>query len=98
MTDYVQEYRFCRILFGVVSSPFLLGATIAYHSRKIDNLLALKIQCDVYVDNIITGAQTITEAKGLYCDKKQMFATASMNLREWVSNSEELMAFIQESD
>ena len=98
LTDNVQEYRFCRIPSGVVSSPFLLGATIAYHLRKIDNSLALKIQRDVYVDNIITGAQTITEAKGLYCDTKQMFATASMNLREWASNSEELMAFIPESD
>ena len=60
--------------------------------------MALNIQHDVYVDSIMTGTQTITEAKGLYCDTKQMFATASMNLREWALNSEELTAFILELD
>ena len=60
--------------------------------------MALNIQHDVYVDSIMTGAQTITEAKGLYCDTKQMFATASMNLHEWALNSEELTAYIPELD
>ena len=98
VTNNIQVYRFCRIPFGVVSSPFLLGATVAYHLQKCNNPLATKIQHNVYVDNIITGAQTITEAKALYSDTKQMFAEASMNLREWASNSAELMAFIPVHD
>ena len=46
---------------------------------------------------MITGAQSLIEAKALYSETK-MFAAASMNLREWASNSVELMAFIPVAD
>ena len=98
VTNNVQAFRFCRVPFGVVSSPFLLGATIIYHLQKIDSSLAKQIQQNIYVDNLITGTRTLDEAKTLYREAKEVFATASMNLREWSSNSEELMSFIPASD
>ena len=38
LEENLQVFRFCRIPFGVVSSPFLLGATIVHHLKKSDNL------------------------------------------------------------
>ena len=50
------------------------------------------------MDNMITGARTFEEVKLLYTDAKSLFATASMNLREWASNSQQFMAFIPLED
>jgi hypothetical protein len=40
----IQEYRFCRVPFGVVSSPFLLGATIEHHLDTFHNEISNKIK------------------------------------------------------
>ena len=64
----------------------------------IDIPIADRIKRDIYVDNIITGTHTLTEAQHLYTESKLIFAKASMNLREWASNSQDLMKFIPEQD
>ncbi|XP_053390171.1 uncharacterized protein LOC123560839 [Mercenaria mercenaria] len=67
--ENVQEYRFCRVPFGVISSPFLLGATIESHLESYNNSIANKIKDDIYVDNVITGTDTWQEALDLYSRK-----------------------------
>ena len=41
----------------------------------------------MYVDNLIKGANNDEEALQLYKEAKKIFHDASMNLRDWVSNS-----------
>ena len=94
----LQVFRFCRIPFGVVSSPFLLGATIVHHLKQTNTPLATSLQRDIYVDNVVTGVQNLSEAKNLYTDAKAVFANASMNLREWSSNSKKFSQFLAEED
>ena len=60
--DNVQEHRFARVAFGVISSPILLGATINFHLDSYESEVADKIQSDIYVDNLITGCHTFDEA------------------------------------
>ena len=96
--ENLEVYRFCRVPFGIVSSPFLLAATITHHLKHIENPIAELLQRDIYVDNLITGIQNVSEGVKLYTEAKQIFATASMNLREWASNSKELMASIPSHD
>ena len=79
LENNLQIYRFCRVPFGVIPSRFLLGATIAYHLQRSNNQ---DLQRDLYVDNLITGVRTVDEAKLLYTGDKNLFETASMNLRE----------------
>ena len=83
----LDTYRFCRVPFGVVCSPFLLGGTIKFHLRKVGTPLALDISNNIYVDNVSLGATSVDEAYKIYLESKEIFRKASMNLREWVSNS-----------
>lgn len=94
----VQEYRFCRVPFGVISSPFLLGATVDFHLSSYKDSVAENLKNNIYVDNVITGARDIGEAKVMYTKAKSMFKDASMNLREWLTNNKELLEFIPSID
>ncbi|XP_060552386.1 uncharacterized protein LOC132713726 [Ruditapes philippinarum] len=94
----IQEFRFCRVPFGVISSPFLLGATVESHLERYDTEVANKIKNDIYVDNVVTGVKTETEAIELYLKSKQIFKDASMNLREWLTNSDKVNSLITKED
>ena len=95
----IQGYRFCLIPFGVISSPFLLGATIEAHLDKYGHdTVRENLRKDVYVDNFITGTDTAQEAVDLYDRAKSIFKQASMNLREWASNSEDVNKILVPND
>ena len=94
----VQVYRFNRVPFGIISSPFLLAATLDHHLKDYENATAEIIRENIYVDNVITGKQTIEETIGFYTEAKQIFGEASMNLRDWMSNEELVMKEIPYKD
>ena len=84
-------YRFCRVPFGLICSPFLLGATLKFHLQNEGTPLALNILNNMYVDNILMGTDSVEEANCIYQKARIIFKKASMNLRQWNSNSEEFL-------
>ena len=94
----LETYRFARLPFGVISSPFLLGATVEHHLEEIESPIADQIKDDIYVDNIITGCDNEDEGIELYQQGKSIFKEASMNLREWLTNSPEVNNKIKPED
>ena len=87
----VIMFRFCRVPFGLICSPFLLAATIKYHLQKEESPLATHIQNNIYVDNVLIGVKSVKEAYRAYQEAKIIFERASMNLREWNSNSTDFL-------
>ena len=96
--DTIQEFRFCCVPFGVISSPFLLGATVEAHLDSYSLEITDKIKNDIYMDNVITGANSVSEATDLYSQSKTIFNAASMNLREWMTSSVEVNMTISPND
>ena len=68
--SYLDTYQFCRVPFGVVYSPFLLGGTIKFHLRKIGTPVALEINDNIYIDNVSLGANSVEEAHKIYLKSK----------------------------
>ncbi|VDK40481.1 unnamed protein product [Cylicostephanus goldi] len=96
--ENIVTYRFRRVPFGLIASPFLLAGTIHYHLQMADTPLSQKILKNTYVDNIFYGVDTVEEGKNFYENSKQLFQKAGMNLRQFTSNSEALNQFLREKE
>ena len=83
-------YRFRTVLFGAVSSPFILYATLYHHLQQHNTPLSKDIQTNLYVDNIISGSATEAEAVQYYHNARAMLSKAGFNLRAWMSNSQQV--------
>ncbi|XP_047995284.1 uncharacterized protein LOC125233345 [Leguminivora glycinivorella] len=94
--DNLIAYRFTRVPFGIISSPYLLNATIKHHLSRSTSEQIKNLANDIYVDNLLTGVNNIKEATQLYNDCKMTFKQISMNIREWNSNCKELGKAIPE--
>ena len=93
-TPEVCKFRFTRVVFGVMSSPFSLNATIQYHLKKYESshkdLVDKLLQSIYYVDDIVTGAQDDKEALLMYKQSKNLFKAGGFNLRKFVTNARHL--------
>lgn len=89
--ENLMTYRFCRVPFGIVSSPFILAATIRHHLKTKNNKLASRLEKDMYVDNLVTGVDKPSDVKILYKVANEAFNDLRMNIREWNSNNQNFM-------
>ena len=91
--DNNQIYRFARVPFGIICSPFLLSGSIQHCLNNIGTELALKLPKEMYC-----GEATPQQAINLSQIKKEIFKNISMNLWEWASNSTDMMTTIPKEE
>uniref|UniRef100_A0A914PK88 Uncharacterized protein n=1 Tax=Panagrolaimus davidi TaxID=227884 RepID=A0A914PK88_9BILA len=86
--DNLIVYRFVAVPFGIISSPFILWIIILILLQKLENAqLRQMIAENTYVDNIFLMVDDEAEGIKYFKETRQHFSTASMNVREWLSNS-----------
>ena len=89
----LEIYRFTRVMFGAICSPYLLNATVRHHLEKyrdenekfVDNVIK-----SLYCDDFVSSFDSDEEAFAQYSKLKDCFNDAGLNLRKWKSNVEEL--------
>ena len=99
----VAVFRFLRVVFGFVCSPFLLNATIRYHLQKClekaqsekDRVMLKSLIDSFYVDDLTLSIPTVEEAEGLISLSEKVIGEASMRLRKWVTNRLEVSKFLE---
>ena len=79
-TREVETLRFTRALFGLSTSPFLLGGVTAYPEEVEE------IRRSLYVDDLISGGKTVAETENLKKSCVTIFGTARFELHKWHSN------------
>ena len=97
----VETLRFTRALFGLTSSPFLLGGVIDQHltcweTRKPEVIAELRKS--LYVDDLVSGKPTVQQAKVLKDGAVEIFKDATMTLHKWHSNERELEDTVIDSE
>ena len=92
--------RFTTAVFGVTSSPFLLGGTIKHHmlSYETEDEFIQQFLNSIYVDDVLTGNDTVPEAFKFYCLAKERMKEGGFNLRKWLTSNEKLAALIAERE
>ena len=105
--DYKKEapevivYRFCRVVFGLNASPFLLNATIRHHLNKYvstDSGFVQKMLEGFYVDDLVSGGNTNEEAFELYNKARLRMEDGGFRLRKWKTNDPKLRRRIEQSE
>ena len=94
-------YRFNRVVFGVNSSPFLLNAVLRHHVetyKEVDPNFVTKILQSFYVDDLVSGSNSLEDAFSLYRKAKSRMLEGGFRLRKWKTNSTVLAKAIQECE
>lgn len=94
----VLVYRFCRVVFGLNASPFLLNATLRHHLSRyeaIDPDFVRKMINSFYVDDLVTGENSANSSFDLYEKSRDRLAEGGFRLRKWLSNDQDLLRRIR---
>ena len=89
-------YRFKRVLFGAVCSPFMLYATLSHHLQQHNTPISCDLLNNLYVDNVLSGSSSENEVVSYYHNARKLLSEACFNLRAWVTNSPQLRAITQQ--
>ena len=85
----IVVYRFCRVVFGLNASPFLLNATLRHHISKfitVDPDFVKKLIDLFYVYDFVGGGASSSEVADLYSKTVNCMAEGGFKLRKWLTN------------
>ena len=90
-------YRYKSIVFGFISSPFILNHVIKYHISKYDCDHVFQILDEnLYVDNLFFTGSNNEFLSDLYTQTYERMKDGGFELRSWVTNNPRLSEQIAE--
>ena len=96
----ILVYRYRTVVFGVRSSPFLLNAVLQHHIKTYqeDQDFVSKLLQSFYVDDLVSGCESIDKALELYQKAKERMLAGGFKLRKWKTNDVELLQEINKNE
>ncbi|XP_055633682.1 uncharacterized protein LOC129774019 [Toxorhynchites rutilus septentrionalis] len=90
----VDTFELNTVTYGTKPAPFLATRTLkllAMDERESLPLAAKAVEEDIYMDDVITGANTKEEALELQIQLNEMLKRGGFRLRKWASNCPEAL-------
>ncbi|XP_011689310.1 PREDICTED: uncharacterized protein LOC105450902 [Wasmannia auropunctata] len=90
----MQEYQLNTVTYGFTCAPFLAIRTLQQLASDEGERFpqgARVLRQDVYVDDVLTGADTTTEARSIRDQLIQLCTAGGFPLRKWAANADELL-------
>ncbi|XP_022824808.1 uncharacterized protein LOC111355259 [Spodoptera litura] len=90
----IEEYELTTVTYGTTAAPYLAIRTLqqlATDEQKTYPLASKITLEDFYVDDVLSGDESIEKAKYLQNQLTNMLRAGGFNLRKWSSNSAELL-------
>lgn len=97
----LQDFELTTITYGTASAPFLAVRKLNQLAQDEKNnypIAAQKTVDDMYVDDFISGGDSVNDVLILHKEMTTMFSSAGFNLRKWASNSTEVLNSIPIAD
>ncbi|UYV82908.1 hypothetical protein LAZ67_22001344 [Cordylochernes scorpioides] len=96
-SDAIQEYKLTTITYGTACAPYLAIRTL--HQFADDEAMNYPVASEIvkrdfYVDDLLTGADTVEEAQVLIRQIIALLAEGGFSIRKWVSNSPKILDFL----
>lgn len=95
--DELSEYRLNTVTYGVGSSPYLAIRTLkqlVLDEGKHFPLAAKILDSSIYVDDVVSGAETVEEAVSIIQQLIQLLSKGCFELRKWSSSHPEALSGI----
>ncbi|GFV33229.1 integrase catalytic domain-containing protein [Trichonephila clavipes] len=91
MDEPIKTFELLTVTYGTTSAPFLATRTLkqlALDEAENFPLGSSAVMSDMYIDDVLTGAETLLEAKKLKTQLINIFAKGGMVLHKWCGNTE----------
>ena len=95
--DTINDYRMTRVTFGVSSSSYIANMCVKQNAADFAfkyPLAARIVNESFYVDDCLTGADSIEQGIEVYTQLQGLFAKAEFLLRKWNSSSPAILESI----
>ncbi|XP_033230028.1 uncharacterized protein LOC117181463 [Belonocnema kinseyi] len=90
----LRTYQLKTVTYGTSAAPFLAVRCLkklAEDEGSLFRITAKALKNDVYVDDLLTGAGSVKDAKQLRDQLKRLAKRGGLRLCKWISNSQEVI-------
>lgn len=97
----ISTYDLNTVTYGTSSASYLAIRSLFQLGIECETsspLISSIIKNDFYVDDLLTGANSIDDAKRICTDLNNVLSTGCLKLRKWISNDPQVLGNIPKSD